>query len=130
MDFVTIVTPNFAHFKPAMLALEKGFNVVIEKPVTLTLDEALELQQKLTETGLQLMLTHTYSGYPMVKEARRLIQEGELGKIRKVLVEYQQGWLSRMVYRSEERRVGKECVSTCRYRWSPEYEKKKKKKKK
>ncbi|HEY9560886.1 MAG TPA: Gfo/Idh/MocA family oxidoreductase [Anseongella sp.] len=99
MDFVTIVTPNFAHFKPAMLALEKGFNVVIEKPVTLTLDEALELQQKLTETGLQLMLTHTYSGYPMVKEARRLIQEGELGKIRKVLVEYPQGWLSRMVYK-------------------------------
>src|SRR3546814_12550467 len=95
MDFVTIVTPNFAHFKPAMLALEKGFNVVIEKPVTLTLDEALELQQKLTETGLQLMLTHTYSGYPMVKEARRLIQEGKLGKIRTIL-------------RSAERRVGKE----------------------
>jgi predicted dehydrogenase len=88
MDFVTIVTPNFAHFAPAMMALEKGFNVVIEKPMTFTLDEARQLQQKVEETGLLLCLTHTYSGYPMVKQARQMVKDGAFGKIRKVYVEY------------------------------------------
>lgn len=94
MDFVTIVTPNFAHFGPAMMALDNGFNVVIDKPITFTLDEALQLQAKLQETGLLLALTHTYSGYPAVKQARQMVAEGQLGKIRKVFVEYPQGWLS------------------------------------
>ncbi len=94
MDFVTIVTPNFAHFGPAMMALENGFNVVIDKPITFTLDEALKLQEKLNETGLMLALTHTYSGYPAVKQARQMVAEGQLGKIRKIFVEYPQGWLS------------------------------------
>jgi predicted dehydrogenase len=94
MDFVTIVTPNFAHFGPAMMALENGFNVVIDKPITFTLDEAFQLQAKLQETGLLLALTHTYSGYPAVKHARQMVAEGQLGKIRKVFVEYPQGWLS------------------------------------
>lgn len=70
MDFVTIVTPNFAHFAPAMMALDHGFHVVIEKPMTFTLDEAKQLKKKVEETGLTLCLTHTYSGYPMVKQAR------------------------------------------------------------
>jgi predicted dehydrogenase len=96
MDFVTIVTPNFAHFAPAMLALENGFNVVIEKPITFTLDEAKQLKKKLDETGLMLLLTHTYSGYPMVKEARQLVKNGALGKVRKIYVEYIQGWLSKL----------------------------------
>ncbi|GGK87747.1 Gfo/Idh/MocA family protein [Rufibacter glacialis] len=96
MDFVSIVTPNFAHLAPALLALEKGFHVVIEKPMTLTLAEARQLRQKAEETGLLVLLTHTYAGYPMVKQARHLVQSGELGKIRKVLVEYTQGWLSRL----------------------------------
>jgi predicted dehydrogenase len=96
MDFVTIVTPNFAHFGPAMLALENGFNVVIEKPIALTLDEAKQLKKKQEETGLMLLLTHTYSGYPMVKEAKQIVKSGKLGKIRKVFVEYHQGWLSRL----------------------------------
>ncbi|WP_222430971.1 Gfo/Idh/MocA family protein [Mucilaginibacter pallidiroseus] len=96
MDFVTIVTPNFAHFAPAMLALENGFNVVVEKPVTFTLEEAQQLKQKVEETGLLLLLTHTYAGYPMVKEARQLIKSGALGKVRKIHVEYIQGWLSRL----------------------------------
>jgi predicted dehydrogenase len=96
MDFVTIVTPNFAHFAPAMMALEKGFNVVIEKPITFTLDEAKQLKQKVDETGLVLCLTHTYSGYPMVKQARAMVQDGVFGKIRKVWVEYPQGWLSKL----------------------------------
>ena len=96
IDFVTIVTPNFAHFAPAMMALEKGFNVVIEKPITFTLDEAKQLKQKVDETGLVLCLTHTYSGYPMVKQARAMVQDGVFGKIRKVWVEYPQGWLSKL----------------------------------
>lgn len=96
MDFVTIVTPNFAHFAPAMMALDHGFHVVIEKPMTFTLDEAKQLSKKVEETGLQLCLTHTYSGYPMVKQARAMVQGGALGKVRKVIVEYPQGWLSRL----------------------------------
>jgi len=94
MDFVTIVTPNFAHFGPAMMALENGFNVVIDKPITFTLEEAKLLKAKIEETGLTLALTHTYSGYPAVKEARERVRRGDLGKIRKVFVEYPQGWLS------------------------------------
>jgi predicted dehydrogenase len=96
IDFVTIVTPNFAHFAPAMMALDHGFNVVIEKPMTFTLEEAKQLKQKVDETGLQLCLTHTYSGYPMVKQAREMIKDGALGKIRKIYVEYAQGWLSKL----------------------------------
>jgi predicted dehydrogenase len=96
IDFVTIVTPNFAHFAPAMMALQKGFNVVVEKPITLSLDEAKQLQQKVAETGLTLCLTHTYSGYPMVKEAKQLVKDGVLGSIRKIMVEYPQGWLSKL----------------------------------
>ncbi len=94
IDFVTIVTPNFAHFGPAMAALDKGFNVVIEKPIAFTLDEAKQLKKKVEETGLVLCLTHTYSGYPMVKQARAMMQGGAFGKVRKIWVEYPQGWLS------------------------------------
>jgi predicted dehydrogenase len=94
IDFITIVTPNFAHFAPAMMALEHGFNVIIEKPIALSLSEALQLKEKVKETGLTLCLTHTYSGYPMVKQARNMVQKGEIGIIRKVIVQYPQGWLS------------------------------------
>ena len=94
MHFVTIVTPNFAHFAPAMMALEHGFHVVIDKPISLTLAEAKLLRAKVLETGLTLALTYTYSGYPMVKQARRMVKDNAFGKIRKVLVEYPQGWLS------------------------------------
>jgi predicted dehydrogenase len=96
MDFVTIVTPNFAHFAPAMLAMDNGFHVVIEKPIAFTLDEAKQLRAKQEETGLMLLLTHTYSGYPLVKEARELVKKGAFGKIRKIYVEYCQGWLSKL----------------------------------
>jgi len=116
MDFLTIVTPNFAHFGPAMMALDNGFNVVIEKPITFTLDEAKQLKKKLDETGLMLLLTHTYSGYPMVKEARQIVKGGSLGKIRKIYVEYHQGWLSKLseregnaqaAWRTDPKRSGK-----------------------
>ena len=96
IDFITIVTPNFAHYAPAAMALDHGFNVVIEKPMTFTLQEAKDLKKKLEESGLTLCLTHTYSGYPMVKQAREMIKEGKLGKLRKIMVEYSQGWLSRL----------------------------------
>ena len=96
MDFVTIVTPNFAHFAPAKMALENGFHVVIEKPITFNLQEAQQLKQLVEETGLLLCLTHTYSGYPMVKQARAMFADGVFGAIRKVWVEYPQGWLSKL----------------------------------
>jgi predicted dehydrogenase len=116
MDFVTIVTPNFVHFDPAMKALESGFHVVIDKPITFTLDEAKLLAQKVEETGLLLALTHTYSGYPAVKHARKMVADGLLGKIRKVYVEYPQGWLSQKLedtgnpqasWRTDPKRSGK-----------------------
>ena len=94
MHFVSIVTPNFAHFEPAMMALDHGFHVLIDKPITLSLAEAKLLEAKVQETGLLLCLTHTYSGYPMVKQARQMVKDGKFGKIRKVMVEYPQGWLS------------------------------------
>src|SRR5205085_10959609 len=68
----------------------------VEKPITLTLDEAKQLKQKIAETGLTLCLTHTYSGYPMVKQAKKMVADGEFGAIRKIVVEYPQGWLSRL----------------------------------
>lgn len=119
MDFVTIVTPNFAHFAPAVMALEKGFHVVVEKPVTLSLEEAKKLNEKLEQTGLTLCLTHTYTGYPMVKHAKDLIKKGTLGKIRKVYAEYRQGWLSRLseregnqgaAWRMDPKKSGKSAV--------------------
>jgi predicted dehydrogenase len=97
LDFVSIVTPNFVHFDPAMMALDKGFNVVIEKPITFTLEQAKQIKEKLKETGLTLLLCHTYTGYPMVKQAKQLLQAGTLGKVRKVYVEYPQGWLSTLL---------------------------------
>ncbi len=97
MDFVTIVTPNKWHFEPAMMALERGIHVVLDKPITFSLDEAKELRRKVEETGLVLALTHVYSGYPAVKEAKARIANGELGKLRKVYVEYTQGWLSQRI---------------------------------
>ena len=96
IDFITIVTPNFAHYAPAAMALDHGFNVVVEKPMTFTLQEAKDLKKKLEESGKTLCLTHTYSGFPMVKQAREMVKNGELGKIRKIMVEYNQGWLSRL----------------------------------
>lgn len=97
IDFVSIVTPNFVHFDPAIMALEKGFNVVVEKPITFNLEQAKALQAKVKETGLTLLLCHTYTGYPMVKQAKQLIKGGSLGKVRKVYVEYPQGWLSTLL---------------------------------
>ncbi len=94
MDFVSIVTPNHVHFEPAKLALENGFHVVLDKPMTLNLAQAKELKALVEKTGKYFCLTHTYTGYPMVKEARQQVKKGKLGTIRKIFVAYPQGWLS------------------------------------
>lgn len=118
MDFLCIVTPNHLHFDPARLAMENGFHVVCDKPLSLNSDEAEIMVRIKDETGMLFVLTHTYTGYPMVKEARKLIQDGELGKIRKVVVEYPQGWLSEPLeqtdhvqasWRGDPSRSGKTC---------------------
>jgi predicted dehydrogenase len=94
MQFVAIVTPNHMHFPVAEAALRAGFHVMSDKPATFNLKEAIRLRDIVTETGLLYALTHTYTGYPLVKEARERVAAGELGEIRKVVVEYPQGWLA------------------------------------
>lgn len=94
MEVVSIVTPNHLHFESAKLALQYGFDVILDKPITFSLEEAKELKSILETSGKSLMLTHTYTGYPMVKEAKYLISKGVIGELRKIYVEYPQGWLS------------------------------------
>ena len=94
MDFVSIVTPNHMHFPPAKAALEAGFHVLSDKPATLDLAESKELGEIVKKTGKLYGLTHNYTGYPLVKQAREMVHSGALGKIRKVVVEYPQGWLA------------------------------------
>lgn len=106
MDCISIVTPNHLHFLPAKLALENGFHVICDKPMTRTLDEAKELEEIVNKTGLIFALTHTYTGYPMVKQARDMINEGTLGEIRKIYVEYPQGWLTEKVEETDSKQAG------------------------
>jgi predicted dehydrogenase len=94
MQFVAIITPNRLHFPIAEAALHHGFHVLSDKPASLNLPEALRLREIVQQSGLLYGLTHTYTGYPLVKEARERIAAGELGAIRKVVVEYSQGWLA------------------------------------
>ncbi|QCR24938.1 oxidoreductase [Pontibacter sp. SGAir0037] len=94
VQVISIVTPNHVHFEPTKMGLEYGFHVILDKPMTFSLEEALALRKVVESTGKLFCLTHTYTGYPMVKEARQLVASGKLGKIRKVYVEYPQGWLS------------------------------------
>lgn len=97
MDFVSIVTPNHVHFPAAKMALENGFHVVSDKPATLNLDEAKALEKIVEATGLIYALTHNYTGYPMIKEAKHLVESGAIGEVRKIIVEYPQGWLIDLV---------------------------------
>lgn len=94
MDFIAIATPNHVHAGPAVLALQNGFHVICDKPIALNTAEAEEIVSAVEKSGLVFALTHNYTGYPMVKEARHLIASGALGTIRKVIVEYPQGWLA------------------------------------
>ena len=97
IDFVSITTPNNWHFPMAKASLEAGFNVMCEKPMTMTVDEAVELEKVVKESGKTFGLMHTYSGYPMVKLAKDLVKQGDIGKVRKVVVRYAQGWLAKAI---------------------------------
>ncbi len=105
IDFVAIVTPNHVHFPAAKAALEGGFHVLSDKPATFDLAEAKELAGIIKKTGLLYGLTHNYTGYPLVKEARHLVHCGKLGKIRKVVVEYPQGWLATRIEASGQKQA-------------------------
>ena len=94
IDFVSIVTPNHLHFPVAKAFIERGFHVVCDKPLTTTLEDAEELCRLVKAHDVVFALTHPYTAYPMVRQARALVQEGALGTVRKVIVEYSQGWLS------------------------------------
>ncbi len=97
IDFVSIVTPNHMHYPVAKCFLEAGFHVICDKPVTRTVEEAEALQELVQSSGKVFALTHNYTGYPMVKEARHLVESGKLGRILKIVVEYPQGWLLRAI---------------------------------
>jgi predicted dehydrogenase len=97
MDVVAIVTPNNMHFDPTAKALQHGFHVALDKPLTLNYAEAQALYRIVSQSKQRFLLTHTYTGYPMIKQARQMVQEGMIGKIRKVYVEYPQGWLYKLL---------------------------------
>lgn len=105
MQFVSIVTPNHVHFAPAKMALENGFHVICDKPLAFSLKEAQTLEKVVQKTGMLFALTHNYTGYPMVKQARQMIRHGELGAIRKIVVEYPQGWLSTHIEASGQKQA-------------------------
>ena len=105
IEFISIVTPNHLHFEAARLALSNGFHVLCEKPVTFNLDQALELQKLTSTSGLLFGLTHNYTGYPMIKEAKNLVGSGAIGKVRKIIAEYPQGWLSSNLEKSGQRQA-------------------------
>ena len=106
IDFVSIVTPNNVHFEPARAFLDAGIHVVCDKPLAFTVEEAEALVKLVERTGLVFALTHNYTGYPLVRHARQLFHSGEMGTVRKVLVEYLQGWL----VEPEEKRGSKQAA--------------------
>jgi predicted dehydrogenase len=105
LDFVVIVTPNHQHFGPAKLFLESGFNVICDKPVTFDLAQAKKLRQVVKKSGKLFVLTHNYTGNAMVKQAREFVRNGTVGTIRKVVVEYPQGWLADAIERTGQKQA-------------------------
>ncbi|WP_297705888.1 Gfo/Idh/MocA family oxidoreductase [uncultured Eudoraea sp.] len=103
MQVCSILTPNFLHFPMAKKLLENGFNVICEKPMTTTLEEAKILQEIHKKSGTIFAVTHTYTGYPMVRQMREMIKEGALGKIHKVDARYYQGWINTIIHDKEKR---------------------------
>ena len=106
IDFVSIVTPNHLHFPVARAFIERGFHVVCDKPLTTTLEDAEELCRLVTKHDVVFALTHAYVAYPMVKQARALVQRGDLGTVRKVVVEYSQGWLATPLEETGQKQAG------------------------
>jgi predicted dehydrogenase len=105
IDLISIVTPNHLHFEPAKMALEHGFHVICDKPLTFNLEEAYQLKKIVNNADRIFALTHNYTGYPMVKQAKHLVQNGHLGKIRKVIIEYSQGWLATLLEATEQKQA-------------------------
>jgi predicted dehydrogenase len=101
IEVVTIVTPNFLHFDQAKKLLQNGFHVICEKPVTLSSTEALELKALIEKNKLVFALTHTYTGYPMIREMKRRIEAGEIGKLQRVEAQYLQGWINPIIHGGE-----------------------------
>jgi predicted dehydrogenase len=103
--FISIVTPNHLHYGPAKMALEAGFHVICDKPLCMSVAEAIDLYETVERTGMLFCMTYNYSGYPMVKLAREMVLGGSLGAVRKIAVEYFQGWLASPVEKSGNRQA-------------------------
>ena len=118
IDVVVIVTPNNLHYAPSKKALSLGFHVILDKPLCINLEEAYDLEFTIKKNDLLFCLTHCYTGYPMIKEAKSLIKNGKIGKLRKVIVDYPQGWLTTRLelfnYNAKNRQqpdiAGKSCT--------------------
>ena len=105
IHLVSIVTPNHMHFEPAVKALQAGFHVICDKPMTFDLEQAYILREEVKNSGNIFALTHNYTGYPMVKQVLHLVQNGSIGNVRKGVVEYAQSWLSTMLEASEQKQA-------------------------
>ena len=103
MQVVSVLTPNFLHFPMAKKLLENGFNVICEKPMTTTFEEAKILQKTLQNAGSVFAVTYTYTGYPMVRQMRELVLSGAIGKIQKVDAQYYQGWINPIIHDAKQR---------------------------
>lgn len=104
IQVVSVLTPNFLHFPMAKKLLENGFHVICEKPMTMTYSEALELQETQQKHNAFFALTHTYTGYPMVRQMKKMIQEGVIGEVQKVDAQYYQGWINPIIHDPEQRK--------------------------
>jgi predicted dehydrogenase len=105
-ELVAVVTPNHLHFDVSATALKAGLHVMSDKPATLDLGQARVLADIVAASGRLYGLTHVYTGYPMVREAREIVRRGDLGAVRKIVVEYPQGWLSRPIERDGDKQAG------------------------
>lgn len=106
MEVVAIVTPNSLHYPAAKKLLDSGFHVVCEKPMTMTVEEAVDLEKAVSEKNLTFALTHTYTGYPMVRQMRELIAQGVLGTIQRIDAQYYQGWINSIIHGAGSRITG------------------------
>lgn len=105
IEVVVIVTPNFLHYEMTRKLIIGGFHVICEKPVTTTAAEAVELKQLVEKHKVQFALTHTYTGYPMIRQMKTMIAEGVIGKIQKVDAQYYQGWINPFIHKKEKRKT-------------------------
>lgn len=104
IEVVSILTPNFLHYEMAMKLVYAGFHVICEKPVTVTAKEAVELDKLVNEKNVVFCLTHTYTGYPMVRQMKSMIAEGAIGKVQKIDAQYYQGWINPFIHDKEKRK--------------------------